>query len=77
MNGAGNVSWSLDEIGAAAVVNSKIVIPANSGALGATLKSQKEGGNETNQATWLTDKPDNVAGHKGIGISTSDRKSVV
>lgn len=59
------------DVGAAAVVNSKIVIPANSGALGATLKSQKEGSNETDQVTWLTDKPDNVAWHKAIGIRTS------
>lgn len=71
VNGGVDVSWSLSEIGAAAVVNSKIVIPVNSGALGATLKNQKEAGSETDQETWLTDKPDNVTGHKGIGIKTS------
>lgn len=71
VNGDGNVSWSLAEIGAAAVVNSRIVIPVNSGALGATLKNQKEAGSETDHETWLTDKPDNVTGHKGIGIKTS------
>lgn len=59
------------DVGAAAVVNSKIVIPVNSGALGATLKNQKEAGSETDHETWLTDKPDNVTGHKGIGIKTS------
>lgn len=72
MNGSGNVSWSLNEIGAAAVVNRRIVIPATTDeVLGATLKSQKESGSVTDQETWLTDKPDNVIGHKAIGIRTS------
>ena len=71
VNGGADAAWSLAEIGAAAIVNSKIVIPGNSGALGATLKNQKEAGSETDQETWLTDKPDNVTGHKGIGIKTS------
>lgn len=72
VNGSGNVSWSLGEIGAAAVVNRKIVIPAtNDEVLGATLKSQKESDSVTGQETWLTDKPDNVIGHKAIGVKTS------
>jgi hypothetical protein len=72
VNGSGNVSWSLNEIGAAAVVNRKIVIPATTDeVLGATLKSQKESGSVTDQETWLTDKPDNVIGYKAIGIKTS------
>lgn len=72
VNGSGNVSWSLNEIGAAAVVNGKIVIPATTDeVLGATLKSQKESDSVTGQETWLTDKPDNVIGHKAIGIKTS------
>ncbi|AFQ97287.1 small distal tail fiber subunit [Aeromonas phage Aes508] len=72
VNGSGDVSWSLNEIGAAAVVNRKIVIPATTDEiLGATLKSQKEPGSVTDQETWLTDKPDIVIGHKAIGIKTS------
>lgn len=70
VNGADNVSWSLNEIGAAAVVDNRIVIPAMNGELGATLKNQRWGSNETDKITWLTDKPDHVAGHKAIGIGT-------
>lgn len=66
-----NITLSAADVGAATVANSRIVIPVNSGALGATLKNQKEAGSETDHETWLTDKPDNVTGHKGIGIKTS------